>query len=274
MKDIVAYVPNYTEWSPAIAVAASLAASLEGALTGVHVCAPPLVAMPSYEAPEVVAAIVENTRQQEDMAYAVRARFEAWAMQRGVRTARWQVAEGFVPEVLEHLGHWHDALVIDRDANPLWGPPPALGRVILSAQIPCIVLPPAADAVLKLDCIAVAWNGSPEAIRTVHSALALISRAKRVVVLEGSARPAFAEMGWKPQFDLHHYLENHGIHAERRPIPDDVDAGSALLESASDINADLLVMGAYGRTRFSEWVLGGATRHVLNHATVPVLMRH
>ena len=51
-------------------------------------------------------------------------------------------------------------------------------------------------------------------------------------------------------------------------------AGEALLEAARDVGADLLVMGAYGRSRFSEWALGGATRHVLTHAQMPVLMRH
>ena len=50
------------------------------------------------------------------------------------------------------------------------------------------------------------------------------------------------------------------------------EAGVAILETAANANADLIVMGAYGRSRFSEWVLGGATRHVLQHMTVPAFM--
>jgi nucleotide-binding universal stress UspA family protein len=52
------------------------------------------------------------------------------------------------------------------------------------------------------------------------------------------------------------------------------DVGAAVLAAAGDVGAGLLVMGAYGHTRFREWVLGGVTRHVLAHAALPVLLRH
>jgi nucleotide-binding universal stress UspA family protein len=54
----------------------------------------------------------------------------------------------------------------------------------------------------------------------------------------------------------------------------DAEAGAAILQSAADGGDDLIVMGAFGRSRFSEWVLGGATRHVLEIMTVPVFMAH
>jgi nucleotide-binding universal stress UspA family protein len=47
-----------------------------------------------------------------------------------------------------------------------------------------------------------------------------------------------------------------------------------LLSRAADKGADLIVMGAYGHSRLRELVLGGATRHILEHMTVPVLMAH
>ena len=54
----------------------------------------------------------------------------------------------------------------------------------------------------------------------------------------------------------------------------DVGVGDAILNAASDYAADLLVIGAYGHSRMRELVLGGVTRHLLRHMTVPVLMSH
>jgi nucleotide-binding universal stress UspA family protein len=62
--------------------------------------------------------------------------------------------------------------------------------------------------------------------------------------------------------------EAHAVHAE------DMDAGAMLLSRAADESVDLIVMGAYGRSRLRELVLGGATRHIVRHMTIPVLMSH
>ena len=66
-------------------------------------------------------------------------------------------------------------------------------------------------------------------------------------------------------------LQAHGVTAEADSRPDDADAGRALLRIAADRGADLLVMGAYGRARLRELILGGATRDVLREAKLPVL---
>ena len=71
-----------------------------------------------------------------------------------------------------------------------------------------------------------------------------------------------------------HSLE-HGVTAEVVPdFASDISVGDEMLSRASDLGCDLIVMGAYGHSRFREMVFGGATRHVLNHMTVPVLMSH
>ena len=54
----------------------------------------------------------------------------------------------------------------------------------------------------------------------------------------------------------------------------EIDAGGELLSRAADLRADLLVMGAYGRSRFRELVMGGASRTVIDAMTVPVLLSH
>jgi nucleotide-binding universal stress UspA family protein len=54
----------------------------------------------------------------------------------------------------------------------------------------------------------------------------------------------------------------------------DIDVGNEMLSRAADLSADLIVMGCYGHSRLKEWVLGGATRTILESMTTPVLMSH
>jgi nucleotide-binding universal stress UspA family protein len=78
-----------------------------------------------------------------------------------------------------------------------------------------------------------------------------------------------------PGADISLYLARHGVKAEATQVfADDIDVGDMLLSRASDLGSDLLVMGAYGRSRLSELVLGGATRQILSEMTIPVLMSH
>jgi len=274
VRDILAYANNFESWSPGLEYAARLAATFDAALTGIYIQPSPLV-MPSYEIPELLTYAIEDARQLEERAYAAGTSFINWANKLGVQKAAWQVAEGDAPHALEHIGNWHDLLVLDRPPGQSLGNGSLPGQVILTSRLPCVIIPVWEAARPSLDCIALAWNGSPEAIRSIHAARPILARAERVVVLRGTPRNAISEIGWKPEFELSDYLQRHGIRAEEQPLMvDDQDAGAALLSSAKAVGAGMLVMGAYGRTRFSEWIFGGATRHVLNHADIAVLMRH
>jgi nucleotide-binding universal stress UspA family protein len=275
MQDILAYTDNFDNWSPGMEYAARLAAGFGAGLTGIYVCPPPTVAIAPYEMPDLMTDFMASTHQLEDLAENARSSFIDWTGRLGVRESGWQVAEGYVPKVLEYIGNWHDLLVLERAAEVAWGTAPALGNIVLTTRMPCIVVPPRMTGIRSFDCMALAWNGSAEAIRAIHAARPFMARARRVVVLRGERRDLFSEIGWRQEFDLSDYLHRHGIEAEERAfMPGEQAAGAALLEVAAELGADLLVMGAYGRARFSEWIFGGATRHVLANASVPVLMRH
>ena len=274
MRDVLCYADNFKSWTCGMEYAARLTAELEARLTGVYVCPSALGAMPAYDAPQLLSSVIEEIREIESLAHAEASSFERRARELGVRKAAWQVAEGHVPHVLAHLGNWHDLLVVGRDARMPWGTAPLLGSIVLGCHLPCLVVPPESTQP-KLDTIVVAWNGSPEAIRAIHSARPLLARAKRIVVLRGREREQLSEIGWNPEFDLSRYFEREDLFFEQRPLEtSEDDAGIAILAAAASQRADLLVMGAYGRTRFSEWAFGGATRHVLAEAKIPVFMRH
>ena len=115
-----------------------------------------------------------------------------------------------------------------------------------------------------------AWNGSAQAAAAVAAALPWLARAGAVRVLSAEEYhrrgPGAAE--------LHDYLALHGVRAELASFrPVDRDVGAGLLKAVRDFGADLLCMGAYSRSRLRQSIVGGVTRHVLEHADLPVLMK-
>ncbi|ARJ65285.1 hypothetical protein WV31_06290 [Magnetospirillum sp. ME-1] len=119
--------------------------------------------------------------------------------------------------------------------------------------------------------VLVAWNASREATRAVFDSLPLLAGAANVTVMTMDAK----DDDRVPGADIGLALARHGIKVEVvHSTLGDIDAGNALLSRAADQGADLLVMGAFGHSPLREKMLGGATRHILDHMTVPVLLSH
>jgi nucleotide-binding universal stress UspA family protein len=275
MHDILVNTVNFESWSRDAQYGTRLAALLQAAVTGVFVYPSPFYTAPSVMTPELTEAVLETARVLEASALAAEKPFIAWANGMGVEQASWVVAQGNLSDTLVRIACWHDLLVLERDADRTWSTPADLAELILAVGVPCIVVPPQPVRTVSLSRIAIAWNGAPEAIRAVHSALPLLQRANEVLLLRGASRGILEDVAWKPPFDIDAYLDRHGIHPRSQDLVDTAHGiGAALLEQAEAFHADLLVMGAYGRSRFSEWALGGATRHVLWNARLPVLFRH
>jgi nucleotide-binding universal stress UspA family protein len=148
--------------------------------------------------------------------------------------------------------------------------------LVLAAGRPVLIVPYYTDDYLRLgQRILVAWNASREATRAVSDALPLLQRAQLVTIMAVNAEPGTFAHGDIPGADLAHYLARHGVKAQVSPsYTDQIDVGDDLLARASDLDIDLIVMGAYGHSRLREIVLGGVTQKLLRHMTVPVLMSH
>jgi nucleotide-binding universal stress UspA family protein len=117
-----------------------------------------------------------------------------------------------------------------------------------------------------------AWNGTREAARAVADALPLLCQAEKVTILSIDPDQSAARL---PGADIALHLARHGVAAEASTtFSGGLGVGDALLARASDLGADLIVMGAYGHSRAREAVFGGATRSLLDTMTVPVLMSH
>lgn len=123
--------------------------------------------------------------------------------------------------------------------------------------------------------IVIGINATREASRAMFDALPLLRASKEVRLVWVDPYKQRHESGRVPGAEEAALLARHGIVVTAEPMmTDGRDAGEALLMRANDLGADLLVMGAYAHSRMREYVFGGATRHVLEHANIPVLMSH
>jgi nucleotide-binding universal stress UspA family protein len=121
----------------------------------------------------------------------------------------------------------------------------------------------------------VAWNGAREASRAVSDALPMLKRSENVNVVSFESGKITLPADEVARKDMARYLERHGVKAKvSRTVLGELSAGDAILSRVTDLAADSIVMGAYGHSRVRERILGGATRIVLDHMTVPVLMSH
>ncbi len=134
---------------------------------------------------------------------------------------------------------------------------------------PVLVAPPSAPSGTA-GHVALAWNGTREAARAVWAARPFLAVAERISIV------TVIQDGWEASpVELATYLARHGVDAETHLVKlGDVEVGERLLASAGQLEADVLVMGGYGHSRLRELVLGGATRSVLEQASLPVLMAH
>lgn len=145
--------------------------------------------------------------------------------------------------------------------------------VVMNSGRPVIILPYAGHTPSFGENVVIAWDGSREAARALADALPIVKRARFVTVAVVEKHPDRDEPAG---FDAASYLERHGIHAGFASIPrvSGVGTGATLLNQVADVHASLLVMGAYGHARATEYALGGVTRALLGTMTVPVLMSH
>ena len=149
-------------------------------------------------------------------------------------------------------------------------------EVVMNSARPTLVVPFAGRFDSIGESAMVAWDDSREAARAVSDALPLLRIAKQVQVVSWNEdKQAARSIGARLE-SLHHWLMWQGVSAEVRveTTGDGVRIAEAILSRAADLSADLIVMGAYGHSRWIERVMGGATRGLLDTMTAPTLMSH
>jgi nucleotide-binding universal stress UspA family protein len=150
-----------------------------------------------------------------------------------------------------------------------------LEAALIDSGRPVLAIPYAGNFESIGQRVLVGWNASREASRAVHDALPLLAKAESTCVFLANPKRGLAAHGEEPGADIARHLARHGLKVEvAKTVADDVADSALLLNHASDMGADLLVMGAYGHSRLREFILGGVTRSLLREMTVPVLLSH
>ncbi|MEP0945091.1 MAG: universal stress protein [Rhizobiaceae bacterium] len=149
----------------------------------------------------------------------------------------------------------------------------AFNGALLETGTPVLMLGPNGNTLPDVNTIMYAWNGQPQAAKAIHASLRWIEgKAKAHLVL---VDPDEYALGPNPGDNMAAYLARQGLEVVVDRLPGGRrETSEVLLEHAVDVNADLMVMGAYGHSRLREWLLGGTTRNILQGAHLPVLMSH
>lgn len=149
----------------------------------------------------------------------------------------------------------------------------AFNDLLLGSGRPVLLLGDEARSFKTLRRIIVAWTHKRESARALRDSLPLLSTAEdvRLVTID----LADEDNAPKPDQGVSAYLARHGINAEIDNLETDGLSVSETLKAYADtIEADLIVMGAYGHSRLREWLLGGTTREMLMDCRKPILMSH
>ncbi len=203
---------------------------------------------------------------------------EATLAQSGLR---WAVEARVTP--LSEMGRavalrarYTDLVVLPRPYGPNRGIEleTALEGALFDGRCPVYVLPEGGECPAEPKQIIVAWNESAEALAAVKAALPMLVAADMVHIAVIDP-PQHGPERSDPGGALAQYLARHGVRAEIDVISKTMPrVADVLMRQATDLSADMIVMGAYGHSRLREAVLGGATRDMLESATLPVVMAH
>lgn len=183
---------------------------------------------------------------------------------------------GAVNEIAAARARYNDLVILPLPYSKTAGPEAeaVLESAMFDGQAPVLVLPPSGLKTAQPKTIVLAWNQSREALVAARRALPFLKAADRVVITVIDP-PAHGPERSDPGGQLCQMLVRHGVKAEVAVLARTMPRISDILaRQCQDVNADMLVMGAYGHSRFREAILGGATRDMLEAAPVPVFMAH
>lgn len=276
IKDILLTLESYPDPTPvgaidrAVSLASMLGAHLAAIACEVHVEIPGSFLSGDGHVGAVVADEAQKSRRN---AQDLLAAFEASARRSDVlhEIIHDRCLTTDLPNLLVDHARLRDLTIIPVPVSPDQWHAEAL---IFGGGRPVLVLPEtSSSAGIELNRVVVAWDFSRAAARAVSDAIPLLEKAREVCILTVMREKDIASR--RSSRELARNLARHGIDV----VAEDVDAGgqpigNVLATQLAARKADLLVMGAYGHTRFREFILGGATRSILSRPSVPVLLSH
>ena len=274
LKDILVLIEDNDRSAKRLGLACALASRHAAHVIGlfvVDVSVPVIAGVDGGGA--VLAELIETMRGD---ALAAGARAEAAfneALRREGVAGEWRLVEGLAPQQVALHGRYADLIVLGQQAPDDGASNVTLEAVLFTSGRPVLVVPHAGTFQTLGERTLIGWNAKREAARAVGDALPLLSGSATVLIVNPA--PGTDLHGEDPGADIARHLARHGVTvAVERIVAPEIGADDALLNRAAETAADLIVIGAYGHSRLREFVLGGVTRGLLQHMTVPVLMSH
>ncbi|HEY9549481.1 MAG TPA: universal stress protein [Kiloniellaceae bacterium] len=283
MKTILLPVEDHPSAESAIDTAVQLALLFGSYVEGFALTSDPPLLVSADAFSGAIITTDPDPRSLDERARGCRALFESRMQARGLRhfsddlqgpSVGWLHSDngsGMGRPFLGSYGRVFDLTVVSRPQSASDRPRMAtLEAALFESGRPVLLAPPTPLGTLG-ENILIAWNGTPEAARTVAFALPLLRPARQVTVvtLEGGQVP-------EPDGErLARYLRLNGIVCQvRRVDPGSDSRGAAFLAEAARLGSDLMIKGAYTQSRLSQMIFGGATRHIVTEAAIPVLLAH
>ncbi|HZS82493.1 MAG TPA: universal stress protein [Stellaceae bacterium] len=281
MKSILAVVADGNA-GPVLTAALSVGRSFQSHIVGLHAVTTEYAVVFGGEMGFSISSEVDRTLEREGQERRDQARrvfrdimgahdvpIGAPVQERGP-TAEWREEEGRQNAVVGALGRVFDLIVVEQPAKLASLPEATLEDALFESGRPVLMTPPRNPATIGRKVV-VAWNGSTETARTVAFAMPFLAKAEdvQVVSVEGGMTPGPSAE------DLARSLARHGMPTSWRHVAAKSRMpGEVFLDEAQAAGADLLIKGAYTQSRLRQMIFGGATRHIIMEARIPVLMAH
>lgn len=286
IRTILVCVSSAESGRTALEAASRIAARFGAHVEALHVRADPRGLVP-YTGEGMDGSMIEEImevteREGGERALKARRMFDEFCTSKGLRrsdtpaadtepTVSWHEETGREDEIVAVRGRLFDLVVVGRPVRDSALPSPiTLEAALLDTGRPILVAPPAMPAETGRH-VAVAWESSPEAARALSEAMPILAKAERVTLLA----PDPGEPPAIPVEEGAARLAWNGVSVNIRKFDAaETEIGAAYLARSQEIGADLLVKGAYSRSRLRQMILGGRTRHILTHTEIPVFLSH
>jgi nucleotide-binding universal stress UspA family protein len=281
MKSILAVVADGGA-GPVLTAALTVARRFDSHVVGLHAVTTEYAVVFGGEMGFSISSEVDRTLEREGQERRDQARriFHEIMAEQGIPVGAMTDADGVSAELREEegrqnalvggLGRVFDLIVVEQPTKLASLTEATLEDALFESGRPVLMTPPAPPATIG-DTVIVAWNGSTETARTIAMAMPFLRDAQHVhvVSVEGGMTPGPSAE------ELARTLQRRGASTSWRHIPArGRTPGEIFLDEATASGADLMIKGAYTQSRLRQMIFGGATRHIIMEANIPVLMAH
>lgn len=271
IRDILVHIDHQPNNEKILRIALSLAQDLGAHLCAIYVKNP--IEYPVYADVTIPQSVFDQAEEYEQEKLKTAKSTFDHVVHGQQLLVEWKQVDGRTTAMLIEHSAYCDLLIVGQTAPSSQGEleENVTDRVVLESGRPILVIPDSGADHLKLDHVVVAWNGRKEAVRAIHDSMPLLERAGKVGIVSVKGSPGDDV----PCADIAKHLARHGVNVQVEQAEEDiVDVGHWLQSQIDENQADLVVMGAYGHSRYREMIFGGVTRHMLRNMPIPCLMSH